>query len=170
MKYDAVILGGGPAAVSAALTLRARGKTAAILSGGIDDIPLSRASRITNYPGCPDISGRAPRRTFFGVVPRTPRQMYTHVNETTAYYAAAFGIALENLPELYVNRMQALAELEQLPDFLSGKVYTAPDGELWTLRKGLRRFLWHDRIHARAMWRTAAALWGKQVENPFFFV
>ena len=40
MKYDAVILGGGPAAASAALTLRARGKTAAILSGGIDDLSL----------------------------------------------------------------------------------------------------------------------------------
>ena len=59
MKYDAVILGGGPAAVSAALTLRARGKSAAILSGGIDDIPLFRAKKVTNYPGCPDVSGRA---------------------------------------------------------------------------------------------------------------
>ena len=59
MKYDAVILGGGPAAVSAALTLRARGKSAAILSGGIDDIPLFRAKKVPNYPGCPDISGRA---------------------------------------------------------------------------------------------------------------
>ena len=48
MKYDAVILGGGPAAVSAALTLRARGKSAAILSGGIDDIPLFRAKEVTN--------------------------------------------------------------------------------------------------------------------------
>ena len=57
MKYDAVILGGGPAAVSAALTLLARGKTAAIVTGGRDDIPLSRAHTITNYPGCPDISG-----------------------------------------------------------------------------------------------------------------
>ena len=118
----------------------------------------------------PDISGRPPRRTFYGVVPRTPRRMYEHVNSTTAYYAAALGIELENLPDLYANRMQALAEVELLPDFLSGRVYIAPDGESWTLRKLLRRFLWHDRIHARAMWRTASALWESQVANPFHFV
>ena len=58
MTYDTLIIGGGPAAVSAALTLRARNKTAAIVTGGIDDIPLSRSHTIANYPGMPDVSGR----------------------------------------------------------------------------------------------------------------
>lgn len=118
----------------------------------------------------PDISGRAPRRSFYGPVPRTPREMYEHTNNTTAYYTAAFGLETENMPDLYTNRLQALSELEDLPDFLSGRVYVADDGEEWTLRKVLRRFIWHDRIHAKAMWRTATALWGSDVKNPFFFV
>ena len=58
MTYDSIIIGGGPAAVSAALTLRNRNRTAAVITGGVDDIPLSRSHRITNYPGMPDISGR----------------------------------------------------------------------------------------------------------------
>ena len=58
MTFDTVILGGGPAAFSAALTLRARNKTVCIVTGGIDDIPLSRAHTIANYPGCPGVSGR----------------------------------------------------------------------------------------------------------------
>lgn len=118
----------------------------------------------------PEISGRSPRRSFYGAVPRTPTEMYRHTNSTTAYYAAAFGIELENVPDIYNNRMQVLEELESLEDFRSDRVYIAPDGEEWTMRKVLRRFLWHDRIHAKAMWRTARALWGDQVENPFFFV
>ena len=118
----------------------------------------------------PDISGRAPRRTFYGAVPRTPREMYEHTNAVTSYYTGAFGLETENVPDIYANRMQALAELEALPDFLSDKVYIAPDGESWTMRKVLRRFIWHDRIHAKAMWRTAAALWGAEVKNPFHFV
>ena len=119
----------------------------------------------------PDISDRAPRTSFYGPVPRTPREMYRHINDVTAYYAAAVGIGLENVPDLYLNRLQVLSELEALPDFLSARVYTAPDGELWTMRKVIRRFLWHDRIHARAMWRTATSLWGRdEIPNPFFFV
>lgn len=118
----------------------------------------------------PNISGRPPRMSFYGAVPRTPAEMYRHTNQTTAYYAAAFGIELENVPDIYGNRLQVLEELESLEDFRSARVYTAPDGELWTMRKVLRRFLWHDRIHAKAMWRTAHALWQNQIANPFFFV
>ena len=58
MKYDCVIVGGGPAAVSAALTLRSRNKTVAFITGEIDDIPLSRAHVIRNYPGMPGVTGR----------------------------------------------------------------------------------------------------------------
>ena len=86
----------------------------------------------------PDISPRAPRTSFYGPVPRTPREMYDHTNSTTAYYMAAFGIPFENMPDLYANRLQALAEIEEREELLTGKVCTAPDGERWTLRKLLR--------------------------------
>lgn len=117
----------------------------------------------------PEISGRSQRSTFYGSVPRTPREIYEHTNRISSLCMAAFGLQTEDVPDLYVNRMQMLSELESLPDFLSGKVYTAPDGEEWTIRKALRRFLWQDRIYAKAMWRTAYALWADSVANPFFF-
>ncbi len=118
----------------------------------------------------PDISDNPPRMSFYGAVPRTPHEMYDHTNQVTAYYAGAFGVELDNVPDIYDNRLHVFSELELLPDLFSARLYTAPDGESWTLRKGLRRFLWHDRIHAKAMWRTASKLWGSEVVNPFYFV
>lgn len=42
--------------------------------------------------------------------------------------------------------------------------------ELWSLRKVLRRFIWHDRIHAKAMYRMAVVAFGKEsVPNIFLF-
>jgi hypothetical protein len=52
------------------------------------------------------------------------------------------------------------------------------EGEMWTLRKVLRRFVWHDRIHAKAILRIMrrqeqlgliSAAVGEAVVDPFHF-
>ncbi|MCD8376475.1 MAG: NAD(P)/FAD-dependent oxidoreductase [Oscillospiraceae bacterium] len=54
---DAAIIGGGPAGLSAAINVRARNRSALILSGPLLENPLARAPRVDNYPGLPDVSG-----------------------------------------------------------------------------------------------------------------
>ena len=49
--FDILILGAGPAGISAALTAHARGRSAAIVSADPMTTPLAKAPRIVNYPG-----------------------------------------------------------------------------------------------------------------------
>ena len=56
-KIDIVIIGGGPAGISAALMARNRGKTAVIVSLDPSGSGLYKAELISNYPGLPDITG-----------------------------------------------------------------------------------------------------------------
>ena len=44
--------------------------------------------------------------------------------------------------------------------FLKNPVFEGSWEEDWTLRKLLRRFIWHDRIHARAMERMRKRTFG----------
>jgi len=55
---DVIIIGGGPAGISAALTLRARNKTVLIVSNDAAGSGLAKAERIDNYPGLPGVTGR----------------------------------------------------------------------------------------------------------------
>lgn len=117
----------------------------------------------------PDAPLGEARKTFYGDYPNTARAMYRHTNSVTAYYVGEVGAEVDNLPGFYDNRLNGLAALEQLPDFLSLPAVEGSYGELWSVRKVLRRFLWHDRIHARAMYRRAKAVWGESVVDPFRF-
>ena len=56
--FDIIIIGSGPAGVSAALTARQRGKSALIVTTAPEDSPLWKAERVDNYPGFPGASGR----------------------------------------------------------------------------------------------------------------
>ena len=67
-------------------------------------------------------------------------------------------------------RVLSFEALERKADFLKNAAYEGSYGEDWSLRKMLRRFIWHDRIHAKAMYRMATKLFGTEnIENPFCF-
>lgn len=56
--YDTLIIGGGAAGISAALTLSQRHKRCAVLTGDMSESAIFPAAKIDNYPGLPGISGR----------------------------------------------------------------------------------------------------------------
>lgn len=111
-----------------------------------------------------------PRRTFYGSVPRTAQEMYEHTKSVNAYYFAEIGIDADNGGSIYDCRKRGFELLEQTERFLDNAVTEGSYGESWSLRKVMRRFLWHDRIHAKAMYRMAVKTFGAfAVENPFRF-
>lgn len=109
------------------------------------------------------------RRTFYGEYPDTARKMFEHTNRVTAYYVGELGAEADNLPGCYENRLYGLEAVEQLPDYRNLPAVEGSYGEEWSLQKVLRRFVWHDRIHARAMYRRARAIWGDRIADPFRF-
>ena len=110
------------------------------------------------------------RKTFYGDVPRTAMEMYEHTKNVTAYYFGEIGIDADNEGTIFDCRKRGLELLEQTEGFLSNPFVEGSYDELWSLRKVLRRFLWHDRIHAKAMYRMAVRTFGAfAVENPFHF-
>ena len=110
------------------------------------------------------------RKTFYGFVPRTAEEMYRHTKNCNAYYFGEVGVDAGNEGTIVECRKKGFALLEKDWVFLENPVRTGSYGELWSVRKMLRRFLWHDRIHAKAMYKMAVRTFpGAKIENPFFF-
>ena len=96
--------------------------------------------------------------------------MYEHTKNVNDYYFAEIGVETDHAGTIAECRRRGFEALERLPDYLENRVFDGSYGELWTMRKVLRRFLWHDRIHAKAMYRMAVKTFGAdQVENVFLF-
>lgn len=109
------------------------------------------------------------RKTFYGEIPCTADEMYVHATNVTNYYMREIGVEVDNLPDILESRINALQRVEMVPNYLNNPIYDGSYGEQWSLRKVLRRFIWHDRIHAKAMYRMAFSIWGTNIQNPFFF-
>ena len=110
------------------------------------------------------------RMTFYGAVPRTAQEMYEHTKNVNSYYFAEIDVDVDNEGTIYDCRKKGFERLEQRSDFLDNAVIEGSYNELWSLRKVMRRFLWHDRIHAKAMYRMAVKTFGALgADNTFKF-
>ncbi len=110
------------------------------------------------------------RKTFYGQVPRTAFEMYEHTKNVNDYYFGEIGVRTDHEGTIVECRKRGFALLEGQPDFLKNTVYLGSYGEEWSLRKVLRRFIWHDRIHAKAMYRMAVRTFGGDIPNLYHFV
>lgn len=64
MSWDVLVIGGGPAGLSAALNVRARGKRVLVVSNALEENPLWKAERVDNCLGLPGLSGAELLRTL----------------------------------------------------------------------------------------------------------
>ncbi len=124
----------------------------------------------TLYLSFPDKNKSAlPRRkTFYGSVPRTAEEMYQHTKNVNEYYFSEIGVEAGNEGTIVSCRAKGFEALESIADFLSLETVTGSYGEQWSIRKVLRRFIWHDRIHAKAMYRMGILTFGADVIPDIF--
>ncbi len=94
--------------------------------------------------------------------------MYQHTKNVNTYYFGEIGVDADNAGTILDCRRRGFAALETKADYLLNQVFDGSYGELWSLRKVLRRFLWHDRIHARAMYRMAVKTFGAGAISDVF--
>ena len=108
------------------------------------------------------------RKTFYGEIPRTAYEMYEHTKNVNSYYFGEIGIDVDNEGTIYECRKRGFELLEEQADFLKNTVFSGSYDEEWSLRKVLRRFIWHDRIHGKAMYRMAIKTFGENAMPDIF--
>ncbi len=108
------------------------------------------------------------RKTFYGSVPRTAEEMYQHTKNVNEYYFSEVGADADNEGTIVSCRARGFEALESIPGYLSLETVTGSYDEQWSVRKVLRRFLWHDRIHAKAMYRMGLLTFGADVIPDVF--
>lgn len=122
------------------------------------------------YESFPDkhTSALPVRRTFYGFVPRTAEEMYQHTKNVNEYYFSEIGVEADNEGTITACRERGFEALESIADYLSLGTITGSYDEQWSVRKVIRRFIWHDRIHAKAMYRMGLLTFGADAIPDIF--
>lgn len=119
-----------------------------------------------------DVTNKPLRRTFYGRMPQTPKEIYDHVNEWTSQYFEKLGLSFEKTDDIAWNRKRGMELLLKEREHLQEVEEIVDErNERWTIRKVIRRILWHDRIHGKSLYKMAVRLYGKEeIHNSFCFL
>ncbi|HEX7318818.1 MAG TPA: hypothetical protein VF399_00475 [bacterium] len=93
------------------------------------------------------------RKTFYGDNPSTIQEIFDHVKGCQHYYLSRMKLPVKTGDDFMAIRKFCLKKLEALYRKHNNMLIFELDNELWTLKKVLRRFIWHDRIHGKAIIR-----------------
>ena len=96
------------------------------------------------------------RKTFYGETPKTIQETFDHVKDTQRYYLSRLGLDVDGGRSFLDIRQSCMERIEELLRTRGNSVIYNVDGEQWTAKKVLRRFIWHDRIHGKAITRMLA--------------
>lgn len=115
------------------------------------------------------------RKTFYGQTKNTIRETFEHVKQTQCYYVSRIDSSFTEDEEESFARIRELS-LTRITNLFkkdgNSKIYSK-DNEEWTLKKVLRRFIWHDRIHGKAITRILEKQLRLELvdsyKNPFQF-
>ena len=99
------------------------------------------------------------RKTFYGDVYCTINDQYRHIVNVQNYYLNQIGTEMNIADELRLNRIEFVKKLKEKYLKEGNKLYRN-ESEDWTVKKVIRRTIWHDRIHIRAIERMENRLSG----------
>ena len=105
--FDVIIIGGGAAATAAVLTLKNRGKSAAVITNKLDTTSLWKAEKITNYPGLPAMTGTEMSELFRRQIDEAGATVITGRAISVLPMGDSFGVAVGS--DYYMARSIILA-------------------------------------------------------------
>lgn len=113
------------------------------------------------------------KKTFYGNTPKTLAEIFTHIDNVQLYYLSRLELPVQKGMPFLETREYCLDKIQALFNKENNLRQYFKDNEYWTVKKTLRRYIWHDRIHARSMVKIlkkqkAAGLLGS-FYDPFDF-
>lgn len=105
--FDIIIIGGGPAGNSAAISAINRGKSVAVVTNGVETSSLYKAEKVTNYTGIVEMSGKEMAELFRSQLENSGAQIINGRALSVMPMGESFGVAVGS--DFYMGRAVIIA-------------------------------------------------------------